>query len=342
MYIVNFARIIIKNEKLKEFFKETAQLQKIYQRFTAIANTYERIRLKEDIYEIRNRERDERASYYVKETELRTPDMDKNIYEASRRMEYALIDKNIILCMSFFILLITLGSLVVVVLMYFAKEKSTSADFSPTALIKHLLLTLLLPLILYEIFKLMPFSTHAWSLKYSFVYLMLEKLILFAVLSLSIFLWQRKNSRQLVESGMNKTKDIYIFSVCSFFFVFFLYTNTVVNDASINNRPQDMIELKSMSELFFHLPYYYAYSFDDIVFVNYSNIALTAIYLCVLLFIVYGYLTSPRQKILCLYESLATLLQLLLFTDSGVLRYAFKQTAKSLRSKRQNTQQWQR
>ena len=121
---------------------------------------------------------------------------DKKEFDISRRLEYTLMAKNLVLTACALIFLLMFTCLLSIGLLHCLNKEEKAFFPMPRAgvLLRHLVLTLLLPLVFYEVYKLMPFSSHAWSLNHSAVYLVSELLtICFLIPLLSIIFMAAKN-----------------------------------------------------------------------------------------------------------------------------------------------------
>ncbi len=123
----------------------------------------------------------------------------------ARRSEYALIERILAMISTsqlFGILLLT-ATLGLFLSFLVRRDK----PFLPLPrfhdLLRHMTLTCVLPLALFELYKLQSFSSHGWALRKSLLYFGAEQLIILLILPIvSCWLWQRKNARRLQALGV--------------------------------------------------------------------------------------------------------------------------------------------
>ena len=212
---IGCAGIIVENEIIRQFLQKNTLLQKTYSRLLTLSQLRKNFKERNNkTAEIMERQMEEQGGILASMilpnlTHYHNNIPDKKAFDSSRRMENTLIHKNMILlnCVLIFIAM-TACILLSALMSRFTKEDKVFFPIPRAGdLLKHLFLTLILPLIFYETYKFLPFSSHAWSLKHSYIYLFVELIsVTMLIPALSIYLWQRKSSRRLLNLQIKKPK----------------------------------------------------------------------------------------------------------------------------------------
>ena len=137
--------------------------------------------------------------------------------DPGRRSEYALIDRILAMVSTshLFCLLLLTGTLSLVLSYLVRRDK----PFLPLPrfhdLLRHMTLTCIQPLVLFEIYKLQAFSSHGWALRKSFVYFGVEQVIFLLILPIiSCWLWQLKTARRLQALGVDSAQRQALYKNC--------------------------------------------------------------------------------------------------------------------------------
>ncbi|MEN9362209.1 MAG: hypothetical protein RL095_3744 [Verrucomicrobiota bacterium] len=133
----------------------------------------------------------------------------EEILAPSRNAEYRFLDKWLVI-MTLSGLFLLLAFLLIAPLTQ--RRRLGSEGFLPLPRLKdlcrHVALTLVLPVLIFELFKLTPWSSHAWSLPHSAAQYIFEQLVLWAlILPISWAIWQRSCTKRLRALGLEPAKN---------------------------------------------------------------------------------------------------------------------------------------
>ena len=256
------AGLTAKNDDLQELFKSTPELREVHARLLALGQLKEKFKQEgKEINALLEKQTMERGGILanmvlpaIGSFHKKAPD--KSLFDASRRIEYTLITKNFLLSICALMFILNIGCLVLIGALKIFSKKEKAFLLLPRmgALTKHLLLTIVLPLLLFELYKMMPFSSHAWGFRYSLFYFIAELLLICLFIPVaSIVLWQRKSGRRLLHLGLQAELPKTFISKYGFIGVLCLTPLAFISSLLIamNSSFDQMLGLSSMSQLMY-------------------------------------------------------------------------------------------
>ncbi len=133
--------------------------------------------------------------------------INEEILAPNRNMEYRFLDKWLVL-FGLSMLFLVLCFLVAAIL----SQRRRAGAFLPLPrlkdLLRHLALTMALPLLIFELFKLSPWSSHAFAMHHSASQFIFEQALLWClILPVSLVIWQRSCTRRLKALGVSPAKN---------------------------------------------------------------------------------------------------------------------------------------